>query len=570
MGEVLDPGGMMRVGRIAGLAAVIVMLAASLSACGASADQGQSASGVVDDMGIELHLDGVTVAAGPDVAPAGTEMRLTSDPKQLDGLGPHAESLSGGISVTLGDGLQPASPISITFKVDDLPADVEVDGTLVSNVYALASQTAAGEWAAPTIAEADTTSGTVSAQVTHLSWFSPISIAIGEAWNAVKQSLGIESPRPDCATDVPELNGVKLAAQPWNAWVCFIPDGDGVEVEMTSNANVPFIFRSTPGASVVSSPGLNFSALASQVFFDSWYPGEGNLLQHGGSVRLNFAGATPDSISMNQDGTILILRILLDVFGALVPDKVAQALFLDLIGELECAADLLETVTPGATTADSVGSLTAAFFSCSSLALDTHPGASLILWAVGAAPGSVIALLQGAINEATGVDKSEVVFLSSAPARNPLNCEQLNAVAYQRGLQASFDHGANPPQPIGADLFEVVAGPLAVEIMRRAVSVQGCTYSTSLETGINQWNARLAAADRQALVDGLRASPDYAESQQGGADVFTATIEHSDPDSLFGEWTQYLTYAFAGNTWITIEAMEETLPLLDSALAEAR
>lgn len=561
----------MRVRRSVGLIAVAVMLVAGLTACGAPADRAEkSVSGVVDETGIELSLDGVTVSAGPDVAPAGTKLTVTSDSRTLDDLGPHATELASGVSVTLGDDLQPASPISITFRVDDVSEGVEVDGTLVPNIYAVASQTSAGEWAPPTIAEADTTAGTVTTLVTHLSWFSPISIAIGEAWKAVKQSMGIESPRPECASDKPELNGVSLAAQPWNAWVCLVPDGKGVAVEMTSNANLPFVFLSTPAAEVASNPGLGLSAMLTQELFNAGYQGEGDLLQQGGSVRLSFGGATPDSISMWQDEASLVLRILLDFAGVFVPDKAAQVLFLDELGKLQCASDLLATATSGAMNAESISAFTAAFFSCASVAIDANSGAAVLLWAVGAAPGSLVALAQGALNEFTKIDKSEVVFLSQAAARPPMSCDQMNAVAFERGSRVADELGANPPQPVGAEVFEYFAGPLAIAIMRKAVSVQGCAYSTSLETGVSQWNARLTPADRTALVDGLRASPDYAESAKGDAVVFVGELAQDDDGGLFGAYTQYLTYAFVGNTWIAIEGMEPTLPLLDSALAGAR
>ncbi|EPD84247.1 hypothetical protein HMPREF1529_02312 [Microbacterium sp. oral taxon 186 str. F0373] len=564
---------MMRAGRLVGLLAVAVAVAASLSACTSPAKgTAESVSGTVGEAGIELHLEGVTVTAGADVAPSGTTMTLTSDTRAQEDLGEYATALSGGVSITLGDGLQPASPISISFDVGrDLQAGVDVDGTVVPNIFALSSQTAAGDWVAPTIAQADLNTGIVSAQVTHLSWFSPISVAIGEAWKAVKQSMGIETARPECATDRPKLNGVEVDGQPWNAWVCLVADGSGVSVELTSNANLPFIFLTRPAATVTTHPEVSFSAIGTQAFFDVLRPDKADLLLQGGSVTLDFGGATPDRISMRQDGGLSVIRILLDVAGAFTPAKAAQSLLMDKFGQLECFAKLAQTGLSVSASVEQVASFTGAFFSCASAALGDFPGVSTILWVLGAAPGSVVAMVQGALNLVTGLNETQVVFLSSASAKPEVNCEQMNAAAYQRGVRTAELHSEIPPFIHGTTdgMLQFAGGPLATATMRKAVRVNACAYPTSFESAITQWNAQLNPADMKALVDGLRSSADYAESTRGNALVFTAVIPGEDNGIMSG-YARSFTYAFVGETWVALSAVEDTLPYLDSALAGIR
>lgn len=564
---------MVRAGRSIGLLAVVATLVASLSACTPPAKEpAASVSGVVGESGVELHLDGVTVTAGADVAPSGTTMTLTSDARPQDDLGAYATALASGVSITLGDGLQPASPISIAFNIGtDIPTGVDVDGAVVPNLFALSSQTDGGDWIAPTIAQADPNTGIVSAQVTHLSWFSPISVAIGEAWKVVKQSMGIESPRPDCATDNPELNGVRLTSQPWNAWVCLVAAGSGVSVEMTSNANLPFVFLTSPAATVTPHPDVSFSSIGTQAFFDVLQPVKADLLLPGGSVTVDFGGATPDRISMRQDGGLSIVRILLDVAGAFIPAKAAQSLLMDKFGQLECFAKLAKTGLSASASVEQVAGFTGAFFSCASAALGDYPGVSTILWVIGAAPGAVVALVHGALNLVTGLQETQVEFVSTAAAKPRISCEQMNSAAYQRGVKTSELHSEIPPfiQGTTDGMLQFTGGPLATATMKKAVSVNACAYPTSFESAITQWNAELSPADMKALVDVLRSSPDYAESTRGSALVFTATIPVEDNGIMSGA-ARSLTYAFVGKTWVALSAIEETLPYLDSALASVR
>lgn len=101
---------------------------------------------------------------------------------------------------------------------------------------------------------------------------------------------------------------------------------------------------------------------------------------------------------------------------------------------------------------------------------------------------------------------------------------------------------------VGLNILNDTVGPIAQATMAEAVQVQGCTWPVHYHNVVTQYVAELPDADRDALIEALRAS-DYVESTEGDATRFDYTI-YGEPGLI--TINTDITYLFIGEVWIAI------------------
>jgi len=379
-----------------------LLVGASITSC---TTVNSSATGTISASGLQLEIDGASVTIPPGVAPDGSVARIADTSHDFGEMVTYATALRAPVVVTIGDGIQPTAPITISLRIDD--SKVSTESWSSSSTFAFLSQPASGEEPELIPATWNDKQGTLTAEVAHLSWFQPIQFDLNALWKGARdslmQGLGIESAQPDCVDKKATISGATYSAiSPWGAWVCFAED-DGVVIELTSNAAIPFLVTSTPKVSAQSQPEFGVKGAASQAVFNLLFKSEGTLLAPGGSVMIEFGDKVPKSLQLEQYPAMLLLAILLTVVDVALPSSISQAVLLDKFAAAECLVKIANTAAVGTLSAKTAGALVQAFFSCASVALgDAGPTAKIVLAILSAAPAFFAGSVIGMINEFTG------------------------------------------------------------------------------------------------------------------------------------------------------------------------
>ena len=412
----------MSVFRITAVSIVGILLSAALTACAPTAP---SATGLVKESGIELTIPGVTVLAPPGVAPIGTRLTLTQDDRALDQDAPYAVALGNSIRLEFEDGIQPVMPVTLTFEVSGSERD---EGLVTSDAYALVSTSAVSQDTGLDIAEWNPELNTVTASVTHFSWFTPVLFdldkVIRDAVSTFLIGQGIEFPEPDCVDSQPVIADVTYSTLSNEyVYICVTSnDAGGVDVAAYSNSPIPFAAAAQPSTSGTSNPGINLGNVLTTALYNAFAPHDAQpLMVAGGSVHFPFAaGRDPQSVSFLQKPDVLVLGILATVITLLMPKTISKTLLLDKLAGVECASDLIGAGSPEHSTAEAVGLLSKAFFSCAGTALED---ASLAIRGVIAiltsASAFFVASIVGIINEFTGMDKFTISVENDRPVGPP-------------------------------------------------------------------------------------------------------------------------------------------------------
>ena len=370
---------------------------------------------VVGDGGFSIELDGVTVSGSPDVAPFGTAVRaqlathdLTVDVTEF------AEPVGTGVEVILGDGVQPSSPITITFvpeMVSTWGATTKSDGDHLPVIFASNEDGSGLELANAQMLP----DGSVEVAADHLSWYQPALVSVSRftEWTGEQVSvfLQLRSDEPDCFVQTLEHEDWQISSIPDQViWPCIEQRGDEVEISLTNNGPVVWFVESdeaTPGLPFILSPvGMLFASIVLQSLDKAT---TSLVIPSDGSVTFN-ANENDDEILLHATLSAPLTVINATMTALLI---FVNARFFDELAKADCLLDLVSTAIESGTTSDdeafteaNAGSYASTIAGCMGTILGLM-GAALggaLFSAIADAPGALAANLQGIYLTATGND----------------------------------------------------------------------------------------------------------------------------------------------------------------------
>jgi hypothetical protein len=388
---------------------VVILGAATLVSCASPSPS----SAAVDGNGATVTTDGVTFVAGGDAASVGTVLSIDKQPYDYGQLARYVDPVGASVEVKLGDRVQPLSPLTATFTVDEPLTDLAKDGETIKSLVVMTASRGGDLDLLPVVWDGE--SKTVAVRVTHLSWFQLGVVDLNSVWKSVRDSVlqatGIESARPSCEGKVVTAAGRQVSAlSPWGAWVC-LTGGDSLQVTLTSNAPVPF--RVAPVGATTSQPEVSTSGIFTQALFNLFVPGA-KVLSPGGEVTVDFGTTAPQNIKLRQDAGALVLAILVRTLEVMVPQNINV---LDAMGKLECTSKIVDSGTSPSLSTEQVAKIFSSFFSCvGPLVGDIALPVKVALAIISAAPLFFAGAIIGLINEFTGMRSMEVILtVTEAP-----------------------------------------------------------------------------------------------------------------------------------------------------------
>ncbi|HJP80531.1 MAG TPA: hypothetical protein VJ914_40040 [Pseudonocardiaceae bacterium] len=315
-----------------------------------------NASATVGPSGVNLSMPGFTVHGGSGVAPDATVLTASATTNRPPaGLAADTTGIGAGIALSMG-GRQPASPLTLTFTDPVAPPP--------GQAAVLITVPSAG--GAPQLIPAayDARAHTITASVSHLSWFWPAFLDFRSLARKVTafltQTTGLTTARPDCAGQRASSQGLTVtlagnygtSANPV-AWPCVTISGSTVSVALTSDSPLPWRIDAAPAATLqpqaVTDP-TGMLLLAAYQTLVSKHPYAQGLLIPGESMTYQFnAGDLPGSLHGTVDvgtwaamGLLFAFTEIIDAFGINVGDIPNDA---DAIGCLSGAVTAARLAT---------------------------------------------------------------------------------------------------------------------------------------------------------------------------------------------------------------------------------
>ncbi|PRY38850.1 hypothetical protein CLV43_108250 [Umezawaea tangerina] len=373
-------------------------------------------SAVVGTDGLDVTLSGVHLSGPAGLAPAGTVVTATpttSSPPEL----PTAitTNLGAGVDISL-QGRQPDKPLEVRFPVVGTPPEGQ------HAVLVTVPSDGSGAHLVPASFDAGT--GTITATTNHLSLFWPAFIDLREVGRTfdkfVTQTLGITSPRPDCAgekvtdpsgTTISPVGDYSPTAKP-AAWPCVSTKDGQVVVELTSNSPLPWRTRATPAATLdpQGTPDLAKAAiLAGYHTLVTERPYAEGLLIPGTTMSYRFpAGSSTATVQGQVDlGTWLAMDLVFAVQSLMALFHVDYQDVGTNADRLTCLGDAVEAAQLGAKPGvDAVTNLARAVLSClAPLAGDAlKDAAAFVLLVLSSGISLVVGGFLGAALTATSAD----------------------------------------------------------------------------------------------------------------------------------------------------------------------
>jgi|GEM_PF-2408740 len=372
--------------------------------------EGPESAQVVGEDGFRLTLDGVWVSGAPGVAPIGTTVRAKLVEHDLpEGISGFAEPVGPGLEVTLGEGIQPASPLIITFAPDVVSSwDSAPDATdhLVPVVF-----TSKVEGPGMELADAHLLpDGSVEVTADHLSPFQPALASISGFADWLDEQVlifaQVRSERPDCVDQRAEDLGWEFSAVPNQLfWPCADETTGGLEVTFTNNSPEVWLVESdqaTPELpSTLSITGATIAAVARQGIDQTTTT---PLVPPDGVVTFQVhdqEGPVVFDASLNK--TLTITNAFVSGVSVILPSKKLEAL-----GRAECFLDVVSTgLTASEKLEDAAyGGLSGTIIRCVGDAVGGLGGT--LISAVGAIPGAGTAALDTVVRGLTGRDEFSI------------------------------------------------------------------------------------------------------------------------------------------------------------------
>ena len=365
---------------------------------------------VVGEDGFTLTLDGVSVSGAPDVAPLETAVRARWVAEDLpDEISGFADSAGTGLDVTLGEGVQPASHLTITFAPDvvsDWDADSDSTDDLATVVF-----TSKADGSGMELADAQLLpDGSVVVTADHLSRFQPARVSISGFFDWLDEQIlifaQVRSERPDCVDQQADGLDWGFSAVPNQlVWPCVDETAGGLEVTFTNNSPEVWNVESdqaTPGLPItLSITGAAIGAVALQgIDRTTTAP----LIPPDGQVRFEASGQDdPIIFNASLNEPLTIANALVSAISGFIP-----ATKLEALGRAECFLDILSTAPSAEERIQDAafGGLAGTIVRCVGDVVKGLGGK--LISAVGAIPGAGTALVDTVVRQLTGRDEFSI------------------------------------------------------------------------------------------------------------------------------------------------------------------
>ncbi len=256
----------------------------------------ESGDATVTADGFRLELaDGVVVSGGPRVAPAGTVVHAEFVQQSIPGdFGSFATAVAPVVDITLGQGLQPTTPITLDFTF----TEEQVQSLLIDRLFVLGESATEGRDVDFVESSWDSTSRTMTGTLEHLSWYTVTQVdekaAAEQVGEWMDQQSGIRTAKPGCVDEPVQPSGSFILATPWPAaaWVCASETADTVTIELQSNSGLMWEILAEPTGEYAPLTALGVSdilGVESVNFLESYDGLEGDsVLVPGGSMQITF------------------------------------------------------------------------------------------------------------------------------------------------------------------------------------------------------------------------------------------------------------------------------------------
>lgn len=376
---------------------------------------------VVGEQGAELTVDGVSITVPAGAAPAGTKVEAVfrdQDPVKSEET--YVVPLARPFKITLGDGMQPEKPLTISIPVDQSLVGGD-DPEAGSIVFAMMVQSEGAD--GPDILEAtwDPEAGAVTAQVPHLSLVWPVSFDLKAMMHDVRdtvlQGLGIEYPEPECTGNEPTIaEHVYTATSPAQAWLCLGEDDGSLAVTVTPNSPLTFLASADVDAMVRSIPDISIAA-ASSLLVDyglGFTGGNKAIVMPGVETEFVIAGR-PDKVVLDFEQmpaatlVAILAQTLETVVGGMGSVAVAMIETGGCVQSAIGAVKIGETLSP-----ESAAAVVRAFFSCSGSLLNLAAVPQFVVTVLGSAPQFLVGSALGIVNELTGGGNFQTMITSTS------------------------------------------------------------------------------------------------------------------------------------------------------------
>lgn len=461
--------------------AALLTISLALSSCSLF---GTPVPGVpeVGASGADVTLDGVRIVVPQGAAPTGTKVNASFQDQEPAGVeGTHLKTLAKAFKITLGDGLQPVEPLTVTIPVDKGLLIGEQSSDVPLTVAMMIQSEGASE---PDLVPAtwDPAAGTVTAKVPHLSWVWPVQLDLGAIMKKVMDTtllgMGIEYPKPACA-DKPATIGATTytAISPAQAWICVEESAGSLIVTASPNSPIPTMATATPSSVAANrtevSIGNAFSvALGKSLGFTS---GTRAIMMPGADAQFTVPG-TPEEVRIHfshypimQLASILArtLEVSLELFASVPLDAIAAA---------GCMQNVFNTSQVGKSLSpEMAGGIIKSFFACAGTVLDLPFKAQVVLAILASGPQFIItSMLGGAIRVTSGSEYTAVITSTRAEASKPALKTYMDPVM---GIRFDYPAEWSTTEPTPVLNTE---GPVVFENGRRlATAVLGNTFDLS-------------------------------------------------------------------------------------------
>lgn len=317
----------------------------------------------VTDSGLPYSSDDVAITAAAGVAPSGTTVSVDRTSAAVPGeWARFAAPAAPGVTIVLGTGQQPASPITIDFKQIQRTANTFVITESAGKVELLPY----GE------------GSTLSAQTDHLSSFWPVIFDVERyrqyATEYVANALGITTPAPGCFQRdglYPDAGGRISSIAGDVAWPCLSRRGSTVELSLQTNSGPTWQVSTQPRWQAQYPTTLSVaSAIADSVWRQT--SNSSALLLPDSTLNLTTAKLTDTRVRMTVDPVMSQVRTAALAVDIFIPDEIASR-----INSAECIQGL---ISAGTLEEEASGSGMAAVARC-----------------IGAAAGGVVASIIGIV-----------------------------------------------------------------------------------------------------------------------------------------------------------------------------
>lgn len=480
---------------VAGFALFSLALA-SLTACtfgGASNSTPTPDPGVavVGAEGFTVDAGEVIVSAAGEVAPEGTSIDVATSqaslPAQAEGF---AETVGSRVDVSLdGGSLQPASPITLEFRIDPGPSS--------GDFAVLAEDQTTGSGMALLESTWDESRGVLTATTEHLSWFMPVLVDAKRFTDSILEqmtlALGLETSAPGCFDAPSELDVSIVGDGDQVAWPCATATSSGVAWSLQSNSPLVWQVLTKPVADFEPQGSLKASGvltlLAANRLIDVEAIKGDAVVIPGGTLKGTMSGSAPFQIDLDvEPGLSQVATIALGL-GLFVPEAVMKR-----IDGTACFADILERVTTPPSAA-----FLSTILSCFAGLVGGKVGSLLSI--VTSAPSLFLAQLQGIVREVSGTSTVQF-WIAASNANQVKTLPDTAAWLYEQPMS-----GSSVTQ--GRDAANVVTGGATVVFENSTNIWVSCSPSTSYVTTFDlaeAWSTLdYALALQQGAPDDLQA-----------------------------------------------------------------